>query len=905
MSCTVVNSQATLGTQLPPLPAVMPTNQAQWQQFLTALQQWGAILKQEQNAPNVIPAMFQTFATASSPAPLGALTAVNCTPTVDATQQYYGNASLKVVPTAIGATLAFTGFPIAMESASKWYCTFQILAPAGLTGSLTVASSGGTIDTETFVIPVSSQWQQVWGLFDFSADSTPTATWEFTFSSIETVWLDGMQMSIIGDNIINLPAFSSSQMLTGVGPLAYITNLDGIPNGTTYAKTLSVNVINGVSYNYKGAWSSASAYIIGDEVLQGGNYYIATANSTNEVPPNATYWQLVGPANLDSVANGTTYSRVLAAYVADGIAYNFQGVYNGATAYLQGAEVAYNGNYYLATANTTGNVPTNVSFWQLLGPTSLDNVANGSTYSRVLAAYVADGVAYNFQGVYSGGTAYLQGAEVSYDGNYYLAIANTTGNLPTNATFWQLLGPTSLDSVSDGATRFAQRVFDLSNPTGATVWFHLGTLVLNIASTAKLHWASGVGFNSNSNQQSTSEIFIRGSNTAAAPNLSGISVITHGASQPMLSFKAAATGGSTSPSNTSWELYLEAATFTGGPLEVLVNTANGDSFTWSGATASDPGAASTTVVVGAIGQYINPVAGSGIDGIPNGATYSKVLGAYVANGVAYNYQGAYSHTTAYVQGAEVASGGNYYLAIAATTGNDPPNASFWQLLGPTTLDHVADGATYSRILASYVAAGIPYSFQGAYSNTTAYPKGAEVTNGGSYWLCILASTGNTPPNATYWQLLGPTSLDGVPDGTTYGRFLNSGMTGNIANTAGLVANAATVPGSVSTGSVTFNSTSGITLTTLAVTTSGGAVQVNFTASTLVNSGSAPYTITIKRDGTSIFAASGLPSAMSLVTLSVFDAPAAGSHTYTVVGAVTAASGAQCNATNLGVVEFKR
>lgn len=38
------------------------------------------------------------------------------------------------------------------------------------------------------------------------------------------------------------------------------------------------------------AWNSGTAYVIGDCVSSGGSYYTATANHTNQVPPNASYW---------------------------------------------------------------------------------------------------------------------------------------------------------------------------------------------------------------------------------------------------------------------------------------------------------------------------------------------------------------------------------------------------------------------------------------------------------------------------------------------------------------------------------------------------------------------------------------------------------------------------------------
>lgn len=45
---------------------------------------------------------------------------------------------------------------------------------------------------------------------------------------------------------------------------------------------------------YKGAWSSAVAYNLNNVVTDGGSSYAAIATSTNQEPPNATYWVPLG-----------------------------------------------------------------------------------------------------------------------------------------------------------------------------------------------------------------------------------------------------------------------------------------------------------------------------------------------------------------------------------------------------------------------------------------------------------------------------------------------------------------------------------------------------------------------------------------------------------------------------------
>jgi hypothetical protein len=186
----------------------------------------------------------------------------------------------------------------------------------------------------------------------------------------------------------------------------------------------------------------------------------------------------------------------------------------------------------------------------------------------------------------------------------------------------------NLDNIGDGTTYQRAQQYSFGNNTGTDgVWMHVGTLVLSYGSSATLTWHTGNGYNNGGNQQTICTITIRSANGTAAPNLSGISVFTYGNTQPIEAFAAQATGGSTSASNTSWELYAQLRVYTTGPLECVINRAAGDSFSFSGAVGSDPGSASSTVVIGNIGLYLNPVAGSGLDGVFDGTTYQRMPAA--------------------------------------------------------------------------------------------------------------------------------------------------------------------------------------------------------------------------------------------------------------------------------------
>jgi hypothetical protein len=161
---------------------------------------------------------------------------------------------------------------------------------------------------------------------------------------------------------------------------------------------------------FLGAWSATTAYVAGNQVTEAGGYYICILANINQMPPNVTYWQLVSTTN-------TTV---------------FLGAYNGATAYVPGNQVTYQGSYWICIANSTGNAPSTTStFWTLVGT------------SVILI------------GAWNSGTAYVQGNEVTFSGNVYQCILANTNQTPPNVTYWLLIGPASLDNVPDGTTRFA------------------------------------------------------------------------------------------------------------------------------------------------------------------------------------------------------------------------------------------------------------------------------------------------------------------------------------------------------------------------------------------------------------------------------------------------------------------
>jgi hypothetical protein len=88
------------------------------------------------------------------------------------------------------------------------------------------------------------------------------------------------------------------------------------------------------------------------------------------------------------------------------------------------------------------------------------------------------------KGVYSASTTYGVGDTVSFGNSSYIAIQPTTGNAPTNTTYWQLLASSSTNKL----TTTARNLTGSTIPAGAVVYFsgvngNLPTLALSQANT--------------------------------------------------------------------------------------------------------------------------------------------------------------------------------------------------------------------------------------------------------------------------------------------------------------------------------------------------------------------------------------------------------------------------------------
>lgn len=297
--------------------------------------------------------------------------------------------------------------------------------------------------------------------------------------------------------------------------------------------------------------------------------------------------------------------------------------------------------YVVGTAEEipdTPPTPTNFTATGALNGVHLSwTVPNPAAVAITSVEYSTDNATWNVLGQ-TLGTHYVHG--LTAQATYYYRVrsrsgafiwsAYTTSVSATGGTQGALATANSADlatQVTDAAPYYRTQMYSLPNPSGGG-WFNLGTWNFSSEPASfSLTLNSGQGYNPGGNQHSTVQVFMRSANVggggSSAPNVSGLSFMSYGGTNPIAALKLVASGSNTNGLGDTWDLYVELTSFTGGTLSFTPDFVN--SFTYNGAPASDPGGNSATVVVGTGGQYINPTLGYGLDGIINGSTYGRPL----------------------------------------------------------------------------------------------------------------------------------------------------------------------------------------------------------------------------------------------------------------------------------------
>jgi hypothetical protein len=116
----------------------------------------------------------------------------------------------------------------------------------------------------------------------------------------------------------------------------------------------------------------------------------------------------------------------------------------------------------------------------------------------------------------------------------------------------------------------------------------------------------------------------------------------------------------------------------------------------------------------------------------------RFLVGFGGSGSQVIYRGTWSSTVEYTAGQTVVYSGTYYLCVLANINNAPPNTTYWVAIG--------------------VSGSMPGNmfWTGAWNNSANYVINDVVLLGSTAYICILGNTNQTPPNLTYWNPLGNT-----------------------------------------------------------------------------------------------------------------------------------------------------
>ena len=150
------------------------------------------------------------------------------------------------------------------------------------------------------------------------------------------------------------------------------------------------------------------------------------------------------------------------------------------------------------------------------------------------------------------------------------------------------------------------------------------------------------------------------------------------------------------------------------------------------------------------------------------------------------WKGAWSNSTAYAVNDAVSSGGSTYICVQAHTGQQPPNATYWNVLaakGDTGSQGVAGAKGDKGDQGDPGVKGDPgMTWKGAWVDTTAYLAGDAVEHNGSSYIAVDANTGPEPPSA-HWNLVAAEGAQG--DAGAKGDKGDPGNNANVPDPSGL------------------------------------------------------------------------------------------------------------------------
>ena len=217
-------------------------------------------------------------------------------------------------------------------------------------------------------------------------------------------------------------------------------------------------------------YDSAREYQVGEEAIYSAILYRCTAITEGNIPTNTLYWsfQELVPAAIAAAVLTETNARATAdeasaeklELTAARLGITVDDTYDSARTYQVGEEAVYSAALYRCTTITTGNLPTNTSYWGLqeLVPEALTAAVLVESNARV----AADGVLLAKYGVALNANGYITGFSQNNDG--------TTGSFKIIADDFRIIDPSSTAGAA------GDQVFSVINGVVTMGTAHIGNL---------------------------------------------------------------------------------------------------------------------------------------------------------------------------------------------------------------------------------------------------------------------------------------------------------------------------------------------------------------------------------------------------------------------------------------------
>lgn len=258
------------------------------------------------------------------------------------------------------------------------------------------------------------------------------------------------------------------------------TNANVVNSGTTSAAILDFTIPRGDKGDKGDKGDPGDTGPAGADGADGEDAYVYIAYASDS---SGTGFTTTFNANLDYIAIKSTTTPIATPQASDftGLWKNYKGIQgiqgkqgvageDGSSAYVYIA--------YASDANGTGFTTTfdaSLDYIAIKATTSPIASPQASDFTGLWKNYKGekgnkgdtgaagadgeDGLDITWKGTYSSGTAYVVNDAVFYDGSSYICILNSTGNLPTNTTYWNLMAQEGAAGEGSG---------DVSGPASAT-----------------------------------------------------------------------------------------------------------------------------------------------------------------------------------------------------------------------------------------------------------------------------------------------------------------------------------------------------------------------------------------------------------------------------------------------------